>query len=361
MNYDSLLDTESVPVHEVQNHGVVISVPTLYINADEESGIDRVVPNLRVIPYQTLVKLISIAININSVSKNEVAEKCNYLVNYLIKRMDTNESASFMEFIKFSSRISKDLDIDDDYYDVTTSGISFDVIRKYINDPHTGVLQMAEPIEYLGYKFYSEIPENQNYNTTVLQIRHECNDTDFNRIQFHLAHFERTLTFTPGYVYNSTLKLKCLALFYVALYTESKPIAEHCSNDLKGNLLAYILDCVVRSRVIQAWQRDSASKKLTNDIIKNYDTRVHIIKLCQLTTSKARAQHFINLMRQNPELQKFTSHLNFDLYMGCLQKTSLKIENNTYYLLGSEFISSIAVNLPDLTSLQNIYEENHMQ
>ncbi|ATZ81562.1 GrBNV_gp36-like protein [Drosophila innubila nudivirus] len=358
MNYDSLLDTDSVPTHEVNKHGVVISVPTLYINANEESGIDRIVSNLRVINYDKLVELMPIAIDINTVSKCMVAEKCNYLVNYLIKRLDTEDSASFMEFIKFSSRISKDLDIDDDYYDVTTNGLSFDIIRKYINDPYTGVLKMAEPIEYMGYQFYSQIPEDENYNNTILNIRQATNDTDFNRIQYHLTHFERTLTFTPGYVYNSTLKLKCLALFYVALYTESKPIEEHCSNDLKGNLLAYILDCVVRSRVIQAWQRDSASQKLTNDIIKNYDTRIHIIKLCQLKTSKERAQHFINLMRQNPELQKFTSHLNFESYMECLRRTSLNIEGDTYYLLGSEFISSIAVNLPDLASLQNIYEEN---
>lgn len=357
INYDSLLDSDSVMPSEVHKYGVVISVPTLYVNADEMNGVDRIVSNLRVISYEKLIELMPYAIDINAMPKSVVSDKCNYLINYLVDRLKTDDANTFMEFIKFSSRVSKDMDIDEDYYDVTTSGLSFDIIRQYVNDPHTGILKAAEPTTQFGYQLYSQIPDGPQYEQMVFEIRNQTNDTDFNRIQLHLSHFERTLTFTPGYVYSTTLKLKCLALFYVALYSESRPVTDYCSNDLKGNLLSYILDCVIRSRIIQAWQRDNATNRLANDMAKNYDSRIPYIKMCQLRTARERAQHFIDQLRNNKDLKKCLPHLNYDLYVECLNKSKLLIDGQTYYLLNSEFISHVAVNLPDLQSIKSVYNE----
>ena len=354
---DNLLDSTPIAVTDVKEPNVVIQVPTIYVHTDEMNGSDKTTSNLRVINYDVLTDLTKIAMDINSVDKAALIEKCNYLINYLVQHMGDNISTSFMEFIKFSTEIGKNLDIEDDYLDITTEGISFDVIRRYEVCPNTRVLISAEPAIAQGiYQLYSQVPLDEHYNINIQNIRNEMNDTDLNRIHYCLLQFEKTLRFENGYIYSRILKLKCLALYYICLYMESNPLQNYCDNDLKGNMLSYILDCVVRSRVIQAWQRYPISKTLTHDISKNYNDRIHMIKLCQLPCARERAQYLIQIVRDKPEMQRYLQHINYDSYVSTLDKTKLVIENEEYYVFNNEFITSLAVNLSDLQSIQKLYE-----
>lgn len=351
---DTLVDSDAIPLSEAINHGVIINVPTLFIDADEVQSMDKVTPNLRVINYEKLTQLIHIVTDIGTVETETVIEKIHSMVDHLIKTINDDNSKLYLEFLKMGSSLSKNMTIDETYVDITTEGLSFDIVREYINCPKTGILQSAEPKIYNGIQFYSQLT---NPSDEIL-LRQQTNDTDFNRIQLYLVYFEKNLTLTPGYVFNQVSRVICLGLFYLCLYFESHPIAEHCSNDLKCNILAFILDCSIRSRVIQAWQRDSPSNALTRDIAKNYDSKVIQANLINLPTSRDRALCFINLMRQKPDLNKFAAYLNFDKYMSSLEKTKLLIDGKYYYLLGAEFMTDLALNIPDIESLQKLLAED---
>lgn len=340
---NNLTDTVEVSPADARNHGVVINVPLIYINSNEEESIDRVTPNLRVIKYDTLVDLMKIAMKIQTADVNGQIAICDELATKLAQSQE-EEYKQFIEFLKWGSEMAKSMDINELYIDVDNVGVTFDVIRNYVCNPETGILVSAIPIGIDGIQLYSQL---QNNEATIQSIREQTNDTDFNRIQYYLAHFEKQLTFTPGYVLNLTTKIINLAFFFMCIYSDSIPISGYCSNDLKGNILSYIVDVVVRSRVMQAWQRDDSTKTLLNDLIKNYDNRNHIIRLIQTPTSRERAQYFLNLVKTKRELAKILDPKFYDRYIDTLEKFKLNIDTKNYYLLGAAFITELGKILPD--------------
>jgi hypothetical protein len=364
---NSLLDYEPIEPSEVNNFGVVISIPLLYVHTDEFNGVDQVTPNYRVIDYDVLESLVKTAIQINTAKRDDQIEICDQFIKDIITKSGTNSTntkdlEAIVEFLKASVKICKDLDIEEDYTDITTQGLSFDVIRQYVVAEDTKILQSAEPTTIEGLQLYSQIPQNsENYGgylEYVNHIRKLTNDTDFNRIQLYLSTFEKTLTFTPGFVYSHTVKLINLSLFYLCLMCSSRPVKNYCSNDIKGNLLGYIVDVVFRSRVIQAWQKDPKTKKLLADMIKNYDDRNHIIQFCQLNTSRERAQYFSNILKNKPDLKALISQLNYDSYMEILETVKMTIDGQNYYLFNSNIIASLATIMPNLKQVQDIYTDS---
>lgn len=361
-DFANLSDVDAIQPCDVKFYGVVISVPLIYINADEQNGIDRCTPNLRVMEYAVLEDLIQTAIECMSAGRDQQIDRCNYLITRLAslnsEKQNEGDSADIsyiMEFLQFAVSLGKDFDIEDDYADITNIPVSFDVIRKYENDVNTGILLSAEPHDFNQVPLYSMLRDNP---AATQQARALMNDSDYNRIQYYLASFEKTLCFQPGHVYSHTTKVINLALFYLCLLNESRPIANHCSNDIKGNILGYIVDLVVRSRVIQAWQRDQGTKLLLSDMRHNYDSRAPMVQFCQLTSARERGQLFMNLLKQRPDLQKFSEQINFELYINNLNKFKLNINNSEYYLLNSQFLTCLASNMPDIDTLKNLYKSN---
>lgn len=352
------IDTQTVDPNNVHLHGVIINVPLIYVSADDIPSKDRIVPNLRVVKYEELESLITIASRISSADKKETMELSNKLLNYLISHKNDNVSnedsmnasiEAIADYIKFHGEMTNEIDLDDDYVDPTTDCISFDVIRQYIVNPENGVLVSAENTSINGYQLYSQLPEDR-YFEHVMHIRQLTNDTDYMRMQYYLSVFEKILTFQPGYCFNSTMKITNLSLFYLCLYTVSMPIDKLCSYDIKSNMIGYMIDLIARSRCIQAWQRDDSSKKLLKDMILNHNNENHIIQLCQLPTPKQRANYILNLLAKKQELKHLTQSLTYDMYTGLLEDCSQHIENETYYLFDNAFIIKLMDRMP---SLQN--------
>lgn len=345
-----LSDADPINPSEVYQHGVVFSVPLIYINADESITVDKVISNLRVMNKNSLTELTKIASDISCADKSGQLLICDQFVTRLSSSQD-GEYGKFIEFLKWGGQIAKDLDVDEEYVDSSSMGITFDLIRNYIVDSNTNVLISAEPIAIDGIQLYSQLGGNRD---AIQSIREATNDTDLNRIQFCLAHFEKQLTFSPGYVLNQTIKIINLAFFFMCLYSESSPVLGYSSNDLKGNILAYIVDVVVRSRVMQAWQRDNNTKILLSDLSKNYDNRHNIIKLSQLTSARERAQFFLNLIKNKGEVAKVIDQNFYNRYISVLEKFKLSIDGCDYYLLGASFIAELGTILPD--NILNIQE-----
>lgn len=208
---NSILDSEPVYPSESYKYGVVISVPLIYINKNETIGIDQVISNLRVVNENVLLELTNKATTIANANKDQQIEITEYFINRLMQQTSNQPDVNaIMEFLQFVAKLAKDLDIDDEYYDITTQSVSFDVIRYYVADSENGILKSAEPTPFKQYHLYSQLP--QTYHDYVRQA---TNDTPFNRIQYKLANFEKSLTFTPGFVYSHAVKVIDLALFYL--------------------------------------------------------------------------------------------------------------------------------------------------
>ncbi|ACH96249.1 GrBNV_gp36-like protein [Oryctes rhinoceros nudivirus] len=354
---NDLTDAEPIEPVNAFKYGVIISVPLIYINANEATSVDKITSNLRAIKYDALVDLMKIAKNIPTSDKYGQITICDQLASRLSKQQN-GEYNQFIDFLKWGGQMAKNLDVDATYVDIASIGVSFDVIRNYVVDDQTGVLKAAEPTIMNGYQLYSQIPNDE----LIRSIRSATNDTDFNRMQYYLAHFEKQLTFKPGYVLNQTPKFINMAFFFMCLYSESIPILGYSSNDLKGNILSHIVDVVIRSRVMQAWQRDTHTKVLLNDLYKNYDNRNHIIKLAQLTCARDRAQFFLNLVKNKGELANILDQNFYNRYESLLESFKLEIDGNTYYLLGASFICELGKILPsNILNVQKMCQEIELE
>lgn len=366
--YDSLLDNPPIQPEDVSKHGVIINVPTFYISCDEQNGYDQSIMNLRVIDSKVLLDLVNMVRQIleNSVDQCEFSTK---LMNRLVN-MHSQDINNLLDFMNKITTMSRSLDLDDNFYDLTSTNISFDRIRNYVVDPETGVLQTAEPTTYMDkYQLYSQLyntgthdeiydPENMQ-----LEIRKATNDSDFNRMQYYLLCVEKFLLFREGYVCESTAKLGNLALFHLCLISESRPIMAYSSNDLRGNILSYMIDMVVRSRVIQMWQRYPTTARLLNDMVRNYDGNNHLVKLCQMKSARDRAQYILNSLKniKDNTTNGITDTLNYDAYFTTLQQFQLVVDGKNYYSLGNEFITKLGMASMTRQQPQNQQQEEPTQ
>lgn len=335
---DDILDNETVPRTRVHEYGVVVNLPLIYVSADEDEHPDESIDNYRVLEFDRLAEIMRVAIRIAGADRDEEMSIWKTLTD-LLMRYNKNENGReepVLAFLDFIGTISRDLKIDDEYVDSTQSCITFDVIRRYTNDPTTGLLIGSEPEPTEdGLQLYSQ---TSNDEARIMRIRRERNDTDMNRFHYCLSAFDKTLRFIPGYVYNRTVKVINLALAHLCLISASHPIEGYSSNDLKSNVLAYIIDVVIRSRVIQAWQRDPASRVLMSDLTNNYDKDNVLVALCKLKGPKERAKLLLHEFSKAPECAELCEQLSYESYEQLLERSRRNIHGRVYYAFDNQFL-----------------------
>lgn len=339
---------DTIQPNQILPTDVCINIPYIYVHTDENDCKDTLTLNIRVINYEQLKELMKLSHKIHYASNNEQIELSQSLINRLLAKSSSDQQfiSELLNFINVAVDISKDLDVEDEHTDIDTHAINTDIIRNYIVDQQTGILISCEPITYNNYSLYSQITDAN----LKLELRKHLNDTDFNRIQYELSCYEKILLFQPHYIYNKTVKIVNLTLFYLNLISESKSIEGYSMMDVKSNLFGYILDVILRSRLIQAWHRNPMTKKLLMDIIKNYDENHPLVNLCRLETGKARANYLLKQLHKVPEFSKYTQPLNFSIYENILNKCIQEYNNSTYYVFNNQFLLYIAT-VPELKTL----------
>lgn len=332
---DDILDNETIPRTRVHEYGVVVNLPLIYVSANENEHLDQSIDNYRVLEFDRLAEIMRVAIRIAGASRDEETDIWKTLTDLLMRYNSGRREEPVLAFLDFISNASRDLKIDDEYVDSTQSCITFDVIRRYENDPSTGLLISSEPEPYDdGLQLYSQT----NDNDLMMKIRKERNDTDMNRFHYCLSAFDKTLRFVPGYVYDRTVKVINLALAHLCLVSASHPIEGFSSNDLKSNILAYIIDVVIRSRVIQAWQRDPASRVLMSDLTRNYDKENVLVALCKLKGPKERAKLLLHEFSKAPECIELCEQLSYESYEQLLEQSRRTIDGRDYYAFDNKFL-----------------------
>lgn len=351
----------------------VISIPFIYINSNEHyvdpsgKGTDIIDSNLRLINVDTLIGLVKDAATIAQTDNDHQVNLLKKFMDKLTFNDSTQEiTTTVVKFLHQCVKIAKYLNVPDKYENVNTIGISFDEIREYITDPETHILVSANPVDdpkkSFGYQFYNQVPTEE----IKVMIRKATNDTDLNRSQYYLAFFEKILTFHPGYFYYSWPQYVNLALFYMCLLSESNPIEGKGSNDLKGNMICYIIDIIVRSRVIQAWQKYPDTQTLLNDMIFNYPSKNYVItQLFMRRSSTERFKYFVSIIETYQELERFAQDLTksnwYGQYLESLGQHIMKnLNGQNYYSLGTPCLMSTLQSLPDCESICKILDDSTM-
>lgn len=383
VSQNSLIDSEQVLQKDVpflveHEECAIIRTPTILVHVDEMNGVDRTIKNLRLIKKTDLRDLMAIALQIGGANKYDQIDICSEFIKRLSIDCDSEEMAPIMQFLEFSAKVGKDLDVDEDYIDTTTpcNVANDDVIRFYVNDPYDGMLLSSDPKPFAfdhvfggncSIQLFSQLPI-EGRDVYIKLIREAYNDTDLNRFHRQMQAFEKTLAFDPKYFYSRTVQVTNLALFYMCLYTVSRPIEDKCSYDVRGNMLSFVIDLVIRSRTIQAWQKNDTKQSLLTNMIRAHNPNLRIIEFCKLKTSRERSQHFIKLLnkkllnkellRKNPELAQCISHLDYDSYMDILKDFVKEVHGNLYYVFDSTFITEMAVRLPNMDKIQTLYQQS---
>lgn len=348
-----LLDSEPVPQENVNEYGVVISLPTIIVSANEHDGHpDEARQNLRVIPYERLEELMRIGLEIVESGTERQMKIFEDLFASLVstygreneenvqqakERIGDNPLETVLGLLGVITSIANDIDIDDTHADLTTCCLSFDMIRKYVNDPTTQLLVSAELCPYEGFVSYSQVENEVTRNA----IRRERNDTDLNRFHYALGYFENAMRFVPGFICDRTVKLVNLALLHVWLASASKPICGLSSNTVKANMLAYAFDVIVRSRLLQAWRNHPTTRALLSDIARNYNSNQIMVMLCKLPDAKSRAKLLLREVARQEQTRAFTDVLSYETYERLLENTKENIEGRDFYLLDHSFVFDI--------------------
>lgn len=329
----------------------LVKVPYIYAHAGD--GHDKISHNLRAIDYKVLTDLVSLALKIPILDNEESASMTYALIEEIINST-TEKEAAIYEFIRYIASMAENFELIDQYCDATNTGISFDMIRRYHCDNDL-LLVYTEPATYEGCAFYSQLPPEQ-----VPVVRQAMNDSDFNRMQYVLLHFEKILTFEPGYATDKTIRFINLTLFYTLLYIKSLRVEFHCTVDLRANITGFLIDAIVRTRVIQHWQQQPQSQKLLMDLTNNHDKNNYIVQMCHIDTPRERA-NFVrqallrtlnkqqlaekNKLMDQPipisslmPIKTLLDEFTYDWYMELVEASRIVVEDEPYYVFDNNFI-----------------------
>lgn len=330
-------DESMVPLADVAAHGVIIPVPMICVNCNDLQE-DQVIKNYRVIRYDVLEELMNKGKQIETagyIEQLEISER--FVKDMIALNKQSKETENMLNCITIFGNLGRSIDVDDTFIDASTEGISFDPIRVYENDK-TGLLVGHAHTTWHGVSFYSQLGDDEQLKA---RLRQEMNETDLNQMYFMLECFERSLLFHKERVCNHTIKVTNLCLFYLSLIDNSQPIENLCDTDIKCNIMGYLIDVIVRSRVITKWRQNPCSKNLLLDLVRNYDGQNHMVAMCKLETPRERAEYILKMLSESPETQKVVANLSYSEYEKVLEYSAHIINGSRYYVFKSQFIHAI--------------------
>lgn len=320
---------------------VVVPVPTVCINCDDR-GEDRPIKNHLVIRYDHLLELVRLAATIETTDLNNqvsITHKFLECVTELKDDQHKNDTAQILRFLASAAESTMCVAVDEPYVDATTEGISFDPIRRYENDPTTGVLVRHANVGWGGRSFYSQFGDD---DATKANVRKEMNETELNQIYYTLERFEQTLLFHGTRAYSQTIRLFSLCMFYLALVENSRPLQDMCEVDMSHCIIGYMMDMFVRSRVVTKWRQSPCARNVIMDITRNYDRTSLLVVLSTMETARERAEYYLrNFAKQSEDSRKIVTLMSYAEYEKLLQETVHTINGVRYYVLRRDFVQTV--------------------
>lgn len=324
-------DRPEIKMSEITDDSVLIDLGRFYYRSNDAFEETETLSNLRVIKYSDLENLMKYASHIEY-GKTYSSQKdvINILLPEINKFNDTaNNDSSYMYLIEIMHTFILKFEIVDEYDALNTIGISFDNTRQYICDPKTNLLESATDTEIDGKHFYCQFDEKE-----IPEIRRKLNDTDYNRFQYILKMFSKTLAFEHTRAYSKISNIMSLVLFHLALLKHSNPLENYSAHDLFTHYLAIMFDILIRSLHFNIWLKNpfcihyiSKLKKADNDLLLN---------VCTKKTSRERFNYFITFI-DNPIIQS----ISYDIYESLLKKIEISVNGKSYYDFNIKFIMEL--------------------
>lgn len=271
-------------------------IPWFYVNVDENKK-HEILSNLYTIEYEKLQSFVPISESIECGGTMNQMKLFNKIVN--MSNFDNNDNITQSNIKACSSfnEIQNNIELDGTCVDVSLKSIEFDSFRKYENDPETGLLiNVAEDVQLYDCSFYTQLTEN-----CVLEARKLSNDSDLNRIYYILKMFENSMTFHEDRVPSSCTKLMNICLYYILLIQNATPVRDHCSKYLSHNIIGFMADAFIRSRVLTHWRNNSCRAYLMQDLVTNYSRENLLVNLCRLNTPQERVDYLKQYFQQADE------------------------------------------------------------
>lgn len=206
----NFIEEEFIASSNITNTQVLINIPTHYVNVTGKNN--KSTKNLRVIEYSVLCDLMQNALLIESESYPQQLEICHDLMQLFIGGLKDDPLAiEVSSLIEQLTKIGKDINLQDEFIALDTTPISFDSFHQFITNEHTHILENAYTTTIRGYHCYSELPEGDR-----ARFREMFNpsDTDYNRIQWILYNFTRSLRFDNDRVLDKTIKVTNICLLF---------------------------------------------------------------------------------------------------------------------------------------------------
>lgn len=345
----------NVPINECPKDHVAITIPWFYVNCDEFSE-HRSVDNLYFINYHKLCEIMTCYMDIengdNDTQIDSVCPKLFKLLKTKEKHIDDNDKVTstiykqiqvILSSIQLFGNFQSLFEVDDEFVDISHETISFNTIRQYKNDDMTGLLLESKEHVVNGYHFYSQVPTNEE----KMHIRELTMETDLNQMYFILQKFKDSLLFKPNRVCNYTSKIISICILYLVLESHAIPVRGHYLYYADTNIISFMIDCIIRSRVLSHWKNNPCTRQLINDLMTNYNKINLLVSVCRFDTARERAQFLCEQIKRRSNVSKA---LSYNEYEQLIKRYVTKIDNVSYYNFDKIFLLSL-VELPSFMTI----------
>uniref|UniRef100_A0A0C9R2W6 Tig_6 protein n=1 Tax=Fopius arisanus TaxID=64838 RepID=A0A0C9R2W6_9HYME len=354
MNSSELLDKEFIHPRELQNNEyVVFNLPKIYVSASPDHA-DTSYYNIRAMKYDQLIYFMTKYQNILSIPIEECQNFIRQVFSDLerVKSFDAtstsdHESKTFIfQVLQLITDLhNKGLKFEQNFIPTNmNTHVSFDVIRKYtLNERHMLVSAVEgtwfSPLQQCNVTFYSQLCDEE-----IIQARIENNDTELNRVQYVLKIYENVLLFNPKFLLDYMIRYLTIIAFKVCLCIHSLNVEGMSDNDLVPHYLCLMLDIIIRTRVITAWQRDPQCAAMLADMACNYEDNFMSNGVLLEKNDIDRVRKILESLRENyadPVVQDMLRHVNINDYVSVLNDSIGVVDNVPYYIFNTQIFERI--------------------
>ena len=343
---------------------VLISLPTFYVNHNEQEE-HLYITNYKHIELETLNAIILKALEIEYGDKKKQLQIISELSAEVLKNKKFEKaSQTFLSIICDLSKKIIQLDVEENYTNLQYECIDFNVMRKYENYLHNGLLKNHTIIEK-NYEKFNSMEE-------IIECRKKLGDSDLNRCYFVIEKFTENVLFKPNRLVDSSLKLTNILLIFIILNLNSKdeketsssssssssssPLTTESTTILNDHYLAVLLDSLLRFRLLTQWQINPYTRRMLLDMSVNYDKRILLSKLCMAEHLKDKIQIVMTHLNSVKETEKLAQKINYNDYLNLLNTPdiSYNVNGKKYYC----FYTSFLMNILNTESFKNTINES---
>lgn len=373
MNSAELLDQTFIHPRDLQNNEyVVFNLPKIYVSASPDHE-DNSYQNIRAIKYDRLIHFMTKYQNIISMP----IEDCQLLIREVFTDLESSkpfesESSSDSDSRTFIFQIlqlisdlyNKGLKFEQNFIPTNmNTHVSFNVIRKYVLDERNMLVSALETPWFStrlqqNVTFYAQLTDEE-----IVQARIANNDTELNRVQYVLKIYENVLLFRPNYILDYMIRYLTIIAFKICLCTHSINVEGMSDNDLVPHYLCLMLDIIIRTRVITAWQRDPQCASMLADMACNYEDNFMSHGVILEKNDIDRVRKILSSLREHypdPVIQDMLRNININDYVAVLKDSIGVVNNVPYYIFNTQIFERILLS-GTMKNINDVYTKSELK